>query len=462
MKRLPAIYTIRASDAPQHTGRLQEILQKLKTENRIANFTTLGVDDDLSSLTGKTGDEDLILVLLTSQLEPQKEQIENRLKALKANRPGLKVAEIIVDNLVYENEFITFPADLKPVRDREDMDAVWSGIGQSLKDMFPPAEDGEPFPWKKYVKYAALILLVAVLIWVIPMIIAGKGPEAHFIYYVDDVGQDTVTTCYPPCDVQFINESRNFDSSQWQIGDTVFTDKHLRLEFRQPGEIEIVLTAFKKKKKNTYSKNLLVKTLPFAGFEVENNGCTAPCRIEFINTSSDATSYAWNFGNRQTSEENQPPEIEYEEPGRYRVKLTVKNDEGITADTIQIVTIIPDDSPFSDFSYSGTTGRLPRKVTFENTSKNADSYVWQFPDGSPSVSSSKDPVVTYSKYGTYSVTLTVKKNDGRSHQEVKAISIRNIKIVYPGAERLGTEAFRKLEMTEAAKEAIKRIEATEQ
>lgn len=263
MTQLPAIYTIHASDAPQHTGRLEKILQRLKTENRIDGFTMLGADDDLSSLTDKIEEDDLVLIVLTNQLEPQKEQIENRLKTFKVKQPGLNVAEIIIDNLVYDNEFIIFPADLRPIRDRMDMDAVWSGIEQSLKDMFPPPPiPPPPVPWKKYVKYAALILVVAVLAWIIPKIIPRGEPKAHFTYLVGDADQDTITTCYLPCDVRFINESQNYDSIEWNIEDKVFNDKHLRLEFNEPGDVEIVLTAFKNKKKDTYRKKLLIKSPP--------------------------------------------------------------------------------------------------------------------------------------------------------------------------------------------------------
>jgi len=41
---------------------------------------------------------------------------------LKSNQPGLRIAEILADNLIYDNEFITFPDDLRPIRNREDMD----------------------------------------------------------------------------------------------------------------------------------------------------------------------------------------------------------------------------------------------------------------------------------------------------------------------------------------------------
>lgn len=419
MAQLPSIYVIQASDAPQHTGKLQEILQGLKAENRIENITTLGAEGDLSSVTGTVREGDLVLIMLTSQLESRKDHIESRLRDHLENHPNIRVVEIIVDHVIYDNTFIAFPADLRPIRDREDMDEVWSSIEQSLKELFPVV-NGESFPWKKYAMYGALLLLAAVIIWGIVRFTGG--PEAQFTYYVGNADQDTIAACYAPCDVQFINESQNFESSQWTIEDTVFNDRHLRLEFMQPGDKEISLTVFKNSKKNTQTKSLLIKPLPFADFEIKNNGCTAPCRVEFANTSANAVSYSWDFGNGQVSQENQPA-ISYTSPNEYQVTLTAINEEGMTSETKGTVTIIPDESPFADFSFSGNIGTLPRQVTFSNKSQNADSYVWRFPGGRPSASGRPNPTVTYQNFDSYSVTLIAQK-DGRSHQMDKVVSVR--------------------------------------
>ena len=48
MAPLPGIYTIQASDAPQHTGKLREILQNLKSDNRIREFTMKSAIEELS------------------------------------------------------------------------------------------------------------------------------------------------------------------------------------------------------------------------------------------------------------------------------------------------------------------------------------------------------------------------------------------------------------------------------
>lgn len=167
---LPAIYTIQATDAPQHTVRLQELLQNLKEENRIRTFKTVGVEDDLSSITNEANEDDLILIVLTQRLESYKGDIEDRLKEIKASRSGIRIGEIIVDNVPYENEFITFPADLRPIRDRENMDAVWATIDESLKKMFPAKEKNElnsAIDWPKYLKIGGVVVCVLLAFFII-------------------------------------------------------------------------------------------------------------------------------------------------------------------------------------------------------------------------------------------------------------------------------------------------------
>jgi Protein of unknown function (DUF2500) len=146
MDALPTIYIIRATDALQPTATLQEILRKLKMETRISDFVTLDIDDGISSLMNNMKDGDLILILLTYELESQKARTGNNFSAFKTNRSGVTVAEIIIDNIPYENIFITFPADLRPIRDRADMNAAWSTIEQSLKGMFPVKTIHQPEP----------------------------------------------------------------------------------------------------------------------------------------------------------------------------------------------------------------------------------------------------------------------------------------------------------------------------
>lgn len=62
-----------------------------------------------------------------------------------------------------------------------------------------------------------------------------------------------------------------------------------------------------------------------ASFEIENNGCKAPCEVRFINKSTNATSYEWDFGDGNTSDEFNPTH-RYELGKDYTVNLKAIND----------------------------------------------------------------------------------------------------------------------------------------
>jgi PKD repeat protein len=70
-----------------------------------------------------------------------------------------------------------------------------------------------------------------------------------------------------------------------------------------------------------------------------------------------------------------------------------------------------------DFSFEV----VGRTVTFENNSKDAVSYTWNFGDGN--TSTQENPTHTYAADGTYSVVLTGKSSTGESKETTKTVAI---------------------------------------
>ncbi|MGB6152103.1 MAG: hypothetical protein WBG48_08935 [Pricia sp.] len=168
MNTSKTIQIVHAVDAEQHLGRLKKILEELKGEKRIDSYMTLASDAVNQGSFSQLQEEDMVIILLTNGIEPEKTNIESILLGVKASKPKVLMAEIIVDHVPYETQFIAFPQDLQPIRSRGDMDAVWSGIARNLRDIFPARQEPvgvakPPFPWKKYLPYAlgalALIFL---------------------------------------------------------------------------------------------------------------------------------------------------------------------------------------------------------------------------------------------------------------------------------------------------------------
>lgn len=73
--------------------------------------------------------------------------------------------------------------------------------------------------------------------------------------------------------------------------------------------------------------------------------------------------------------------------------------------------------PLADFSYS--TSEL--NVSFVNNSKNATSFEWDFGDNSSSIT--KNPTHTYSRSGTYIVTLTAYNRDNKFDKYTHTINV---------------------------------------
>ncbi|MEX0967286.1 MAG: PKD domain-containing protein [Bacteroidia bacterium] len=61
-----------------------------------------------------------------------------------------------------------------------------------------------------------------------------------------------------------------------------------------------------------------------ADFTITNNNCEAPCDVVFNNSSSNATSYHWDFGDGDTSTETSPSHT-YLSDGDYEVTLTANS-----------------------------------------------------------------------------------------------------------------------------------------
>ncbi len=156
---------------------------------------------------------------------------------------------------------------------------------------------------------------------------------------------------------------------------------------------------------------------PVASFSANIKSGVSPLAVTFSNSSKDATSYVWNFGDGQTSTAKTPKHT-YSTPGTYSVKLTASG-EGGSAVSYQGQFISVTASGLSvDFNADVTDGPAPLAVRFTSTtSEAASNYNWNFGDGTSSTQA--NPAHTYQKTGNYAVSLTVSGPDG-TDTETKA------------------------------------------
>ncbi|MDP1726955.1 MAG: PKD domain-containing protein [Bacteroidota bacterium] len=139
---------------------------------------------------------------------------------------------------------------------------------------------------------------------------------------------------------------------------------------------------------------------PVAAFSyyTESEG-EAPARVHFYNSSKDADSCFWDFGDTSFSREFSPIH-EFKSPGNFKVRLIAKNWLG--SDTVEDYILITK-GIVANFSFTGDGAHVPAKIRFTNLSQNANSYDWDFGDGT--WDNYADPVHTYYQSGNYQVTL---------------------------------------------------------
>ncbi len=221
----------------------------------------------------------------------------------------------------------------------------------------------------------------------------------------------TPTSGCGPLTVQFTNQSTgNPTTYEWQFpGGTPSssTQQNPSVVYNTPGTYSVTLTVSNNAGNNTATQSnfITVNAAPTAGFTSSVNGSTAT----FTNTSQNATSYSWTFGDGGSSTLSNPTHT-YTADGVYTVTLSATGPCGTVTSTQTVTIATP---PTAGFTASPTSGCGPLTVQFTNTSSaNTTSWNWQFPGGTPSSSTQQNPSVVYSTPGTYSVTLTVSNSTG--------------------------------------------------
>jgi PKD repeat protein len=209
--------------------------------------------------------------------------------------------------------------------------------------------------------------------------------------------------------VFFTNQSTGpVTSRTWSFpGGTPATSTQINptVTWATPGVKNVTLTVNGPGGNNSSSQTITVLPLPVANFTSSVSGLT----VNFNNTSTNATSFEWNFGDGGGSNEENPS-YTYTEAGTYVVTLIVSNDCGTATRILTINT-----APTADFEAEATEGCAPFVASFQNrSSANAVTLQWQFPGGVPSTSTQQNPTVTYTLPGTYSVTLTATNTQGNS------------------------------------------------
>jgi PKD repeat protein len=112
------------------------------------------------------------------------------------------------------------------------------------------------------------------------------------------------------------------------------------------------------------------ENLPTADFTFEPSEVTMYDEVVFTNISSDADSYAWDFGDGSTSFEASPMHV-YKSAGTFTVKLVATNKDGDTEVQKDIVVSEPDNKYVLD----GTEFAIDAEMFWYQSSMGGDPYI---------------------------------------------------------------------------------------
>ncbi len=152
---------------------------------------------------------------------------------------------------------------------------------------------------------------------------------------------------------------------------------------------------------------ITVLAAPVAQIILDNPAACDMLAVTFTNGSTGAiNTWAWNFGNGNTSSLPNPPIQNYLNPGVYNVNLTVTGLNGCIHSDTEIVRVRQ--SPVANFAVTdvciGSAGQFTDLSSFA-PGQPIISRAWNFGDGF--TSNVQNPTHTYAIPGTYTITLTV-------------------------------------------------------
>ncbi|MBK8556263.1 MAG: PKD domain-containing protein [Lewinellaceae bacterium] len=218
--------------------------------------------------------------------------------------------------------------------------------------------------------------------------------------------------CETTCQVSLTNNSTNATSYAWDFGDgsnATLTTPPVK-SYATAGTYTIRLIAISAGGCRDTSTHEIVVTQAVnvsASFTVINDGCSAPCTVQFNNTSQNATSYNWDFGDLGTSSTASPSHT-FLTKGNYTVRLIATGPSGKdTAETTVAIIKLPT----AGFTFSNDNCVGPCSVQFTETSQDETAYSWDFGDGTATVTTA-NPSHTFQTKGTYSVRLIALNVDG--------------------------------------------------
>ena len=170
-------------------------------------------------------------------------------------------------------------------------------------------------------------------------------------------------------------------------------------------------------KPDSFTVTFTSRVKPAIAFTVSDTlGCTGVLNVGTSNTTTNANSYIWDWGDNTTASSFTSPTHLYTTQGQYLITLIASN--GVCKDTAsQLVKIST--KPLVDFSVNANVTCGTAKVKFTNLTVNGDNYLWSFGDGT--ASTEIDPAKSFTpNINPYTIKLVAFSTFGCKDSTIKA------------------------------------------
>jgi len=222
-------------------------------------------------------------------------------------------------------------------------------------------------------------------------------PKPLSLFSVDD------TSGCSPLSVNLTNQSVGAVFFQWNYGDQTPNSNtgdttHNHLYFNTGGVTQIYQTELISETnfgcKDTSYRNLYVSPGVVASFTAVDEACS-PAQIQFVNTSTGANNFIWDFGDGE-QDLNINPIHSYinNSLSDTTYLVTLVSNGGVCSDTAsQPITIHP--QPQVQFQIDSIVNCYPVEALLHNLTTGADTYTWNYGDGQTSNNDLEYHTVTY-------------------------------------------------------------------
>ncbi|MDQ3052146.1 MAG: PKD domain-containing protein [Bacteroidota bacterium] len=234
----------------------------------------------------------------------------------------------------------------------------------------------------------------------IPYLITVSKPVADFSY----------TIISQPCFVvmvEFQNLSTGADSYVWDFGYNQYSSQvNPTFGYTTNAMHSATLIASSGGCSDTHTvSNFVYSPWLRVNFSYTQSSDCFPITATYADSSMDAISWLWNFGDGDTSTLQNPVHVFTSKPA-FPVTLTVRDIYGcvktVSKPNINAMTLV--------VSATDTIGCSPHLVTLTDSSVNVASWLWDFGDGT--TSSLSDPSHVYATNGNFNISLTATSVSG--------------------------------------------------